>query len=188
MPDHHHDRAFAGLPRKREIITRSLNPLPAPSLPLLRHPFCLSGNHDQLFDLLIVITTCSSHNIPDFADFLARSLASLFGIPSVCHLHSRLELRLLLMLWRLCCFDLGSASALRGLVYHVAATSAPQNNNNNNSSNGGSSNGVFGVFGAGLLCSQRTDISLAQLDACLSPSLPVSQSVSLSGLWIISLI
>lgn len=86
MPDHHHDRAFAGLPRKREIITRSLNPLPAPSLPLLRHPFCLSGNHDQLFDLLIVITTCSSHNIPDFADFLARSLASLFGIPSVCHL------------------------------------------------------------------------------------------------------
>lgn len=55
------------------------------SLPLLRHPFCLSGNHDQLFDLLIVITTCSSHNIPDFADFLARSLASLwdpFCLPS----------------------------------------------------------------------------------------------------------
>lgn len=83
VPDHHHDRAFAGLPRKREIITRSLNPLPL-FFSLLRHPFCLSGNHDQLFDLLIVITTCSSHNIPDFADFLARSLASLFGIPSVC--------------------------------------------------------------------------------------------------------
>lgn len=154
---------------------------PPSSCSLLRHPFCLSGNHDQLFDLLIVITTCSSHNIPDFADFLARSLASLFGIPSVClclcHLHSRLGLRLELMLWRLCCFDLGSASALRGLVYHVAATSAPQNNNNNNSSNGGSSNGVFGVFGAGLLCSQRTHISLAQLDACLSPSLAVRLSV-----------
>lgn len=32
VPDHHHDRAFAGLPRKREIITRSLNPLTPPLL------------------------------------------------------------------------------------------------------------------------------------------------------------
>lgn len=157
--------------------------LPAPlSVPA---SVCLSLSsavrHDQLFDLLIVITQttgCSSHNIPDFADFLAR-----FGslLSAICTRHPPLG--------RLCCFDLGSAFALPGsLVYHVAATSAPQNNNNSSrgrgSNRGSSSNGVFGLFGAALLCSQRTDISLAQLDAC--PSLHLS--ISPSSLWIISLI
>lgn len=131
----------------------------------------LSSNHDQLFDLLIVITTCSTGTTFQTLQTFWRACCVL-GSLSVCTLQSTVPhqqsvvCRLVgaaLLLWSwlsVCC---------SGLVYHVAATSAPQNGHNNNSNSNNNWVTVFGVFGASLLCSIRTDISWhSWMSVCLS--------------------